>query len=167
MIPSSIPVIGVKRSASKLSKTPTYDSWRGMLCRVFDPCDVAYRHYGGRGISVCDRWLSFFYFLEDMGEKPPRYILDRIAVTKGYSKQNCRWATRKEQMHNLQKTRFLTAHGVTKPLPVWADEMGIPSRTLYNRVVTMGWKSDWFIPVRPKMPHSRDPRWLKSRQTTG
>lgn len=71
-----------------------------MLKRCRDKSRPEYKWYGGRGITVCDRWKLFRNFLEDMGPKPNGFSLDRIDNNKGYSKENCRWATSKEQSDN-------------------------------------------------------------------
>lgn len=83
------------------TKTPEHNSWRGMIDRCFLPSSRYYRIYGGRGITVAPEWLSFEQFLADMGEKPsPSHSLDRIDPNKGYSKDNCRWATPTTQSYN-------------------------------------------------------------------
>lgn len=80
----------------------TYNSWRGMIERCTDPKNSHYLIYGGRGITVCDRWLeSFENFLEDMGERPKGLTLDRINVDGNYCKDNCQWATTHEQAFNI------------------------------------------------------------------
>lgn len=84
-------------------RTPTYMSWRRMRRRCFDENGEAFKHYGGRGISVCERWLGrqgFVNFLADMGERPEGLSIDRIDNDKGYEPGNCRWATPKEQNNN-------------------------------------------------------------------
>lgn len=85
--------------------TPTYRSWRAMIQRCNYRCQPNYANYGGRGIRVCDRWLKFENFLADMGERPDGLTLDRIDNERGYSKDNCRWATRAQQDSNRRKRR--------------------------------------------------------------
>lgn len=78
-----------------------YGSWRAMLNRTTNPNNSRWRHYGGRGITTCDRWRrSFENFFEDMGERPDGMTLDRIDVDGNYEPLNCRWATAKEQQAN-------------------------------------------------------------------
>lgn len=80
--------------------SPTYQSWCSMIQRCTNPNRESWPYYGGRGITVCPRWMSFDNFLEDMGERPPGLSLDRIDNDGNYEPGNCRWATPEEQHAN-------------------------------------------------------------------
>lgn len=86
--------------------TKIYSIWSHMKQRCYSPNNTNYKNYGGRGIKVCDRWLnSFANFLEDMSCHPKFLSLDRIDNDGNYCKENCRWATRKEQGNNKRNSR--------------------------------------------------------------
>lgn len=93
------------RPVQKLAKTPEYNSWKAMRSRCNNPRNKDYHLYGGRGISVCERWISFKYFLEDMGPRPKGCTLDRKDSSKGYESSNCRWASYQVQTDNRNLKR--------------------------------------------------------------
>ena len=90
------------------SYTKEYNSWANMIARCTNENAPNYHHYGGRGISVCDRWFQFENFIKDMGSKPIGGSLDRIDVDGDYKPSNCKWSTNKEQATNKRKKIYLT-----------------------------------------------------------
>ena len=121
------------------SKSTEHTIWCGMIARCESPANHAYRDYGGRGITVCDRWRhSYEAFLTDMGRRPPELSLDRIDNDGPYSPENCRWANGSTQTLNRRATRLLTFNGKTQALSQWAKEIGIRRSTLSCRL-KMGW----------------------------
>lgn len=120
--------------ATDLVNSPTYYSWSGMKARCFYEKHEAFDNYGGRGITVCDKWLKFAGFLEDMGVKPAGKELDRIDPNGNYEPSNCRWVTRQENVDNRRCTQMITHNGVTKPLTHWARDLGITRKALKRRL---------------------------------
>ena len=121
----------------KISKT--YDSWHSMIQRCTNPNNIAYHDYCGRGITVCKRWLKFENFLEDMGEVPIGYSIDRIDNDGNYCKSNCRWSTRSEQQRNTTRNHMISFRGKTQCLAAWAEEFHINYSTLCSRIFIYGW----------------------------
>lgn len=117
--------------------TRAYTAWRCMLVRI----DRDWPAYGGRGISVCERWRSFPAFVADMGQPEAGATLERIDNDRGYEPGNCRWATRKEQARNTRRTVRVTFRGRQQSLAAWAEEFGIKYWTLYARY-RAGWSPE-------------------------
>lgn len=131
--------------------TRTYRIYYGMLGRCRDEHNPAWPNYGGRGITVCQRWLADFRnFVEDMGECPEGLTLERRDNSQGYSPENCYWATRLEQNYNKRNNRLITIGGITKCLSAWARDVGIYYRTIHTRL-KLGWSEEAAVmtPVRP------------------
>lgn len=120
--------------------TRIYRIWKCMTQRCTNPNNTQWKNYGGRGITVCERWMKFPNFLEDMGEpSTENHSIDRIDNNKGYHKENCRWATSKEQARNTNKNRVETYNGKTQCIADWAQEWGIDQGTLWYRIVQSRW----------------------------
>lgn len=119
--------------------TPTYSSWAAMIGRCHQINSGCYERYGGKGVTVCDSWRDFGNFYRDMGKRPSTgYSIDRIDGNKGYSKQNCRWATSEQQANNRKTNRFITFNGERKTLSQWARYTGLNKEAIRYRLDT-GW----------------------------
>ena len=115
-----------------------YNSWKAMMARCYSESHKHYSYYGAKGISVCEEWHDFDAFYSDMGNRSKGMSLDRVNNDKGYSKDNCRWATAKEQANNRSNNTVLEMDGVSKTLSQWADYIGCSPETLGQRL-SMGW----------------------------
>lgn len=126
------------RKTHGLSQTPSYSSWIAMIRRCTDPTQSFFARYGGRGISICARWMKFENFLADMGHRPAGTTIDRIDNNGNYEPGNCRWATRKEQSRNLSVNRIISFRGESLCLTAWAERIGFAPRVLTKRF-KCGW----------------------------
>lgn len=133
---------------------PEFHIWCCMRDRCEREGSKYYRNYGGRGISVCDRWsgeMGFAHFMEDMGSRPtPKHSIDRIDVNGNYEPGNCRWATSVEQCNNKRNNRTMTYNGETLSVAEWSRRTGIRYRTILMRL-NLGWPPEDVIhkPLRP------------------
>lgn len=138
--------------------TPEYTVWAGMKDRCLRPNSQRWKHYGGRGITVCDRWKdSFENFLADMGPKPtPEHSIDRVDNNGNYEPSNCRWATHTEQSRNRRTNLLITYRGQTKSLGVWCALLGLERGTVKHRLRT-GWTLDeaFQTPVKKHWTHCK------------
>ena len=132
-----------------LSGTPEYYAWRHMKDRCFNPNNKDYLHYGGRGITVCDRWLNLDNFLADMGSRPTvKHSLDRIDNNGDYSPENCKWSTKAEQANNKRNNKpLITIDGKTLTIVQWEKKMGFGQGVIWHRLKD-GW-SDFDAVMTP------------------
>lgn len=124
-----------------------YRAWYAMKTRCTNRNAPGYKNYGGRGITICERWQTFENFFADMGDVPPGCSLDRIDNNKGYTPENCRWADRKTQARNRRFCVFLTHDGETKHINEWAEELGISTTTIRSRYVN-GWTTEKIVTTK-------------------
>lgn len=118
-----------------MTESVEYAAWANMKDRCGNPQHRQWPDYGGRGITVCDRWLhSFENFYQDMGPRPAGMSIDRIDNDSGYFPENCRWATKKQQGNNRRKTHLVSFAGKTQTIAQWADELGVKYETLRARL---------------------------------
>ncbi len=114
--------------------------WGGILSRCYNPGNRSYRRYGGRGITVCQRWReSFAAFADDMGSRPPDCSLDRRDNDGHYTPENCRWATQKEQARNRATGRILEHNGMRRTVAEWAEVTGLSRHVIEARIDQSGW----------------------------
>lgn len=137
-----IPELIQERRKKSITHWPEYWPYTGMMKRCENPKDGSYEKYGGRGISVCERWKNgtkhlsgLECFVVDMGEYPGGdYSLDRIDNDGDYTPGNCRWATPLQQSRNNRNCRMVTYQGKTQSVTEWAEELGVSRSTIYKRL---------------------------------
>lgn len=148
-----------------LSMHPLYSVWYGMIKRCYNQKSKDYKHYGGRGIIVEDEWRydsGLLQFIEDMSsEYEPGLELDRVDVNGNYCRENCRWATRREQVINRRPTglsfdtHYLSHNGETLCISEWAEKLHIPASMLSDRISKLGWPVEKAFSEKPKTRDSR------------
>lgn len=130
----------ITKHGHTIGHTPSkiYQSWNSMVQRCTNKNSNAYKNYGGRGITVCTRWLKFENFLDDMGECPEGFQIDRINNNDGYHPSNCQWVTPKMNNRNRRNNRLINFNGTIQCLAAWAEQTGIP-RTVLEWRLNHGW----------------------------
>lgn len=130
------------------AKPPEYGVWQAMVQRCTNPNNQAFHCYGGRGITVCNRWREFLTFYADMGQRPSaEHSIDRINNDGNYEPGNCRWATREVQDQNTSRIRRLEVNGITRTIAEWSKATGMPRSAIWSRL-NMGWTAEEVI-TRP------------------
>jgi hypothetical protein len=133
----------MSRKANNKEGYENYTIWQAMKRRCYLDSSAGYKNYGGRGISVCERWIdSFENFIKDMGLRPTnKHEIDRIDTNGNYEPDNCRWATKKENARNKRNTVMIEIDGEIKPLVQWAEESGTSAWNIKNRIRNLGWSN--------------------------
>lgn len=131
----------------RYSKASEYIIWASMIQRCTNPNEKCFKHYGGRGITVCEAWRKFENFFADMGKRPgPEYTIDRKKTNGNYEKSNCRWTKKLVQMNNKRNNHRIEYNGRIKTIAEWSRETGINISTLKNRI-----RNNWPV-ERAMMP---------------
>lgn len=140
----------------------TFVAWQSMIWRCNNKARRDYPRYGGRGIRVCQRWLtSFENFLADLGLKPKGSSLGRIDNDGDYQPGNCRWENNTEQARNKSSNHLIEFSGQTKPLIAWAEERGLSKWALQKRLAN-GWPVDKALNTPAKRQKNSRCEWLKA-----
>jgi hypothetical protein len=134
-----------------MARTPVYNVWKQIFQRCENPKCASYKNYGARGIKVCEEWRDFAVFYADMGDCPAHGSLDRIDNSKGYSRENCRWASPRQQHNNKRSNHYLEFRGETHTLTTWARKLGLNRDTITSRL-GYGWSVERALsePVKGK-----------------
>lgn len=149
-----------KTTKHGLVKSIAYKRWQSMLGRCFQPSTFQFAQYGGRGITCDVSWKIFTNFHNDMGEPPtPKHTLDRINPNKNYFKENCRWATRKEQANNRRNNRILEYKGENKTVSEWANVLNMDEELIRGRL-----KLNW--PVQEIFETPKEAQLSRERDAT-
>lgn len=148
------------------SDTRAHNTWSGIIQRCTNPQTPQFEDYGGRGITVCEEWRDFANFLRDMGQPPPGRSIERRDNSLGYCKENCCWATRKEQQRNRRVNRLITYGGQTRCVTEWAEDAGIAA-SLLSRRLAAGWTFEEAVGIVPRVAAKRtglvrpNARWVE------
>lgn len=148
----------VKERGTKLrhgkTKSKVWNSWLAMIQRCTYPRNDRFVNYGGRGITVCDRWMQFDLFYEDMGDPPEGHTLERKNVDEGYSKNNCEWIPAKDQYYNKTNTLRVCIYGYEVPFAWLVHKSGVKMQTAYARMFRYGWSPEKTFPnLKPESLH--------------
>ena len=126
----------------------TYKTWDKMMSRCYNKKCPEYKFYGARGITVEESWHDFANFLKDMGERKSKDLsLDRIDFSKGYCKDNCRWADKYTQANNTSRNIHVKYKGKDYTIAELSRISGIPYDTVYSRITKYGWKVENAISI--------------------
>lgn len=142
-----------------MSGTSVYHIWIGMRQRCNNPNVINYQDYGGRGITVCERWQSFENFLSDMGKPPsPNHSIERRENDGHYAPDNCYWGTDEEQSNNKRNNRILTLNGKSQSMAMWCKELHLNYSLIRTRL-NIGWSDEQALttPARTMLKSHRTP----------
>lgn len=131
------------------SGTKLYRKWISILRRCESPKCPYYKNYGARGITVCDEWHDYLTFKKWVEETQPSedFTIDRIDNNKGYSPENCRWASKKSQANNRRSNILIEYQGETHNLTEWSEILGFNYKSVHNRMYKLGWSFEKSISV--------------------
>ncbi len=129
-----------------MSNSRIYRIWSDMKTRCHNKNSASYKNYGGRGVTLCKRWEIFENFYKDMGDIPRGKTIERIHNEMGYSPDNCRWATQKEQANNKRNNVILVHNGESLTAAQWSDKLKVSRAAIYQRI-EYGWSEEQIFTI--------------------
>ncbi len=151
---SSTATMKIKHGHRRRGNTSkTYECWHSMTQRCRDPKATGFHRYGGRGITVCERWTQFENFLADMGEVPKVFTIERKDTNGNYDPDNCKWLPRNQQAKNTRRTVLFTLNGKTQTQSDWEREIGL-SRGVIRQRLSWGWTVEQAL--QKTLPHRKE-----------
>lgn len=136
-----------------LRHTPEYDVWSSIVQRTTNRSNKRFSDYGGRGIDIDPRWLTFECFLADMGTRPSRkHSIERVDNDRGYGPENCKWVLPEVQNNNTRRNCTATFKGKTQTISQWCRELRLNYRTIKGRLVAYGWSIERALSTPTKSP---------------
>ena len=143
-----------KNSNFHLTKTKAYRCWRAMMSRCYHPTNKYFNYYGGRGIKVTPSWHSYQQFHKDMGDPKSNQTLDRINCEGDYSKENCRWATMKEQNNNRRSNLTIYVNGIKYSAKQFSSQFNI-SYSVVRRLYKEGLSGEEILKIATNFNHQK------------
>lgn len=140
-----------------LMGTRAHACWKSMKARCLNPLETGYKYWGGRGITICEKWLTFEGFFEDMGEAPEGMTIGRRDNDGNYEPGNCRWETQVQQQRNRRSNRRLSWRGETLCVSEWSERLGISRRTIQSRLAD-GWDTERSLATPARRKARSSPR---------
>ena len=167
----SLEMLEKGRTKHGLYKTKLYGHFEKMVDRCENKNHNSYKNYGGRGIAICSEWRHDFKAFYDWSMKngfKEGLSIDRIDNNKGYSPDNCRWATQKEQMNNIRTNRRIEYNGVTHTLSEWSEITNISKSCLFKRIRS-GWGAEELLTIPSGAVKNTKQRkaWIKNKDGIG
>jgi len=150
------PIIQKRRRKFTIEERSFRHIWKLMMRRCFNAKDAIYRHYGGRGITVCEEWQNYENFKRDMWPRPGNLSLERINNDGNYELSNCKWASQLEQVNNRRTSKLMELNGEIKTVADWCRIYSTNAKVVYQRL-SRGWtlKDALTKPIRQFSGHSK------------
>jgi len=133
-----------------MKKHELYNTWSGMIHRCSSPKNRYYKDYGGKGVTVCERWLDIRNFIEDMTPRPKGMTMERVDNNGDYNLVNCCWATASQQARNRKSNHRITIGKRTQLLIEWCEELDLNYPKIIARLNVLKWPPEEALEIKPR-----------------